>query len=96
MSENFEADTVNYREEILRLVAEGKIKHTTKFVEKASNETLGKNLQGLYREAVGRNQREDYQHAHQTALRTFNVLGACRRRRGFEGRAGEHEIFKRT
>ena len=30
MSENFEADTVNYREEILRLVAEGKIKHTSK------------------------------------------------------------------
>ena len=36
-----EAD-VNYREEILRLVAEGKIKHTTKYVEKASDETLKK------------------------------------------------------
>ena len=33
---------VNYRKEILRLVAEGKIKHTTKFVEKASDETLEK------------------------------------------------------
>ena len=33
---------VNYREEILRLVAEGKIKHTTKYVEKASDETLEK------------------------------------------------------
>ena len=32
---------VNYRE-ILRLVAEGKIKHTTKYVEKASDETLEK------------------------------------------------------
>ena len=40
MSEE-EAD-VNYREEILRLVSEGKIKHTTKYVEKASNETLEK------------------------------------------------------
>ena len=46
MSENFEADTVNYREEILRLVAEGKIKHTTKFVEKASDETLEKMYKG--------------------------------------------------
>ena len=56
MSENVEADTVNYREEILRLVAEGKIKHTTKFVEKASDETLiGKNLQELSHQAVGRN-----------------------------------------
>ena len=46
MSKNFEADTVNYREEILRLVAEGKIKHTTKFVEKASDETLEKIYKG--------------------------------------------------
>ena len=33
---------MNYREEILRLVAKGKIKHTTKYVEKASDETLEK------------------------------------------------------
>ena len=46
MSEHFDADTVNYREEILRLVAEGKIKHTTKFVEKASDETLEKIYKG--------------------------------------------------
>ena len=37
-----ETNEVNYREKILRLVAEGKIKHTTKYVEKASNETLEK------------------------------------------------------
>ena len=37
-----ETNEVNYREEILRLVAEGKIKHTTKYVEKASDETLEK------------------------------------------------------
>ena len=35
-------EVVNYREEILRLVSEGKIKHTTKYVEKASHETLEK------------------------------------------------------
>ena len=33
---------VNYREEMLRLVAEGKIKPTTRYVEKASDETLEK------------------------------------------------------
>ena len=33
---------INYREEILRLISEGKIKHTTKYVEKASDETLEK------------------------------------------------------
>ena len=41
MSEE-EGETVNYREEVLRLVAEGKIKHTTKYVEKASDETVEK------------------------------------------------------
>ena len=37
-----EEETVNYREEVLRLVAQGKIKQTTKYVEKASDETLEK------------------------------------------------------
>ena len=46
MSKSFETDTVNYREEILRLIAEGKIKHTTKYVEKASDETLEKIYKG--------------------------------------------------
>ena len=41
MSEE-EGETVNYREEVLRLVAEGKIKHTTKHIEKASDETVEK------------------------------------------------------
>ena len=42
MLEDGEEETVNYREEILRLVAEGKIKRTTKYVETASDETLEK------------------------------------------------------
>ena len=41
MSEE-EGETVSYREEVLRLVAEGKIKHTTKYVERASDETVEK------------------------------------------------------
>ena len=35
-----EEEPVDYREEVLRLIAEGKIKHTTKYVEKTSDETL--------------------------------------------------------
>ena len=42
MSEERETQEVNYREEVLRFVTEGKIKQTTKYVEKASDETLEK------------------------------------------------------
>ena len=37
-----EEQDVNYRDEVLRLVAEGKIRHTTKYVGKASDETVEK------------------------------------------------------
>ena len=37
-----EGETVNYRKEVLRLAAKGKIKHTAKSVEKACNETVEK------------------------------------------------------
>ena len=33
---------MNYREEMLRLIAEGKIKHMTKYVERTSDDTLEK------------------------------------------------------
>ena len=42
MSEEEVETTINYREEIIRLVGEGKISHTNKFIEKASDETLEK------------------------------------------------------
>ena len=37
-----EEQDVNYRDEVLRLVAEGKVRHTTKYAEKASDETVEK------------------------------------------------------
>ena len=37
-----EEQDVNYRDEVLRLVTEGKIRHTTMYVEKASDETVEK------------------------------------------------------
>ena len=59
-----EEQEVNYREEVLRLVAEGKIKHTAKYVEKASDEAVEKTLQKLVNETTGRNQRPHRRHAH--------------------------------
>ena len=37
-----EKDFFNYRDEVLRLVVEGKIRYTKKYVEKASDETVEK------------------------------------------------------
>ena len=37
-----EVEDVNYQDKVLRLVAEGKIRHTTKYVKKASDETVEK------------------------------------------------------
>ena len=37
-----EDETTSYKEEFLRLVAEKKIKHTAKYIEKATDETLKK------------------------------------------------------
>ena len=44
-----EEPIVNYREEILRLVSEGKIKHTAKYVEKQSDE-----MEKIYRNHIAR------------------------------------------
>ena len=37
-----EDEQTSYREELLRLVAEKKIKHTSKYIENATEETLKK------------------------------------------------------
>ena len=37
-----EEETTSYKEELLRLVAEKTIKHTAKYIENATNETLKK------------------------------------------------------
>ena len=41
MSDDYQ-ETANYREEVLKLINEGRIKHTVKWAENASDETLGK------------------------------------------------------
>ena len=84
MSEE-EVGTVNYRDEVLRLVTEGKIRYTAKYVEKSSDEKVGR----IYRDylsgrKLGGNQRPQYKHTHQTAFRTDDDLGTRRRRCGLE------------
>ena len=41
MSDDYQ-ETANYREEVLKLINEGRIKHTVKWAENASDETLEK------------------------------------------------------
>ena len=40
--ENYQEKTVNYRKEVLELIYNGRIKHTVKWAEKASDEKLEK------------------------------------------------------
>ena len=88
-----EAD-VNYREEILRLVAEGKIKHTTKYVEKASDEKLEK----IYKSYVAKQLDETNEQITNTLItqlyiRTFNVFGISGTKRGIKRRFRKRRTF---
>ena len=65
-----EVETVNYREEVLRLVAEGKIKQTTKYVEKASDETLEK----IYKNYLTKQLDETNEHIADTLIKQLSEL----------------------
>ena len=69
MSEE-EVETVNYREEVLRLVAEGKIKHTTKHVEKASDETV----EIIYKNYLAKQLDETNDHIADTLIKQLSEL----------------------
>ena len=95
MSEDFEADTVNYREEILRLVAKGKIKHTTKYVEKASDETLEK----IYKGYVAKQLDETNEQITNTLIKQLSELltslGLVEDGKDLESDLGNSELLKR-
>ena len=65
-----EEQEVNYREEVLRLVAEGKIKHTTKHVEKASDEAVEK----IYKNCLTKQLDETNDHIPDTLIRQLSEL----------------------
>ena len=70
MSKEEEEETVNYREEVLRLVAEGKIKHTAKYVEKASDETVEK----IYKSYLTKQLDETNDHIADTLMKQLSEL----------------------
>ena len=72
MSEEEVEKTVKYREEVLRLVAEGKIKQTNKFVEKASDETLEK----IYKNYLAKQLDETNEHIADTLIKQLSELMA--------------------
>ena len=51
-------ESVNYREEVLKLVAEGKIRHTAKYVEKSPDEKVER----IYRDYIAKNLEETNDH----------------------------------
>ena len=69
MSEE-EGEAVNYRKEVLRLVAERKIKHTTKYVEKASDETVEK----IYKNYPTKQLDETNDHIADTLIKQLSEL----------------------
>ena len=95
MSKSFETDTVNYREEILRLIAEGKIKHTTKYVEKASDETLEK----IYRGYIAKQLDETNEQITSTLISQLSErltsLELVKDGEDLKGELEGNEIFKR-
>ena len=69
MSEE-ETETVNYREEVLKLVAEGKIKQTNKYIEKASDKTLEK----IYKSYLAKQLDKTNEHITDTLVKQFSEL----------------------
>ena len=65
-----ETQEVNYREEVLRLVAEGKIKQTSKSIEKASDETLEK----IYKIYLAKQLDETNEHIADTLIKQLSEL----------------------
>ena len=70
MSEEQETTTINYREEVVRLVNEGKIKHTAKYVEKATDETLEK----IYKNYLAKQLDETNEHVADTLIKQLSEL----------------------
>ena len=65
-----EEPIVNYREEILRLVSESKIKHTTKYIEKQSDESLEK----IYRNYIAKQLDETNEQIARTLIDQISEL----------------------
>ena len=95
MSEEEVETTVNYREEVLRLVGEGNIRHTNKFVEKASDETLEK----IYKNYLAKQLDETNEHVTDTLIKQLSELMTSLELiddgESLKKDLGDNELFKR-
>ena len=90
-----EEETVNYREEVLKLVDEGKIRHTSKYVGKASDETLEK----IYKNYLSKQLDETNEHVTDALISqisglmtTLDLIDDCG---SLEKDLGDIKLFKR-
>ena len=90
-----ENQTVNYREEVLRLVIEGKIKRPTKYVEKASDETLEK----IYKNYIVKQLEETNEQITNTLIKQLSdlmtSLELIEDGEELESDLGNNKLFKR-
>ena len=90
-----EEPIVNYREEILQLVSEGKIKHTTKYVEKQSDESLEK----IYRNYIAKQLDETNEQITNTLVEQVSELlasmGVVEEKEELKDDLKGNELFKR-
>ena len=63
-------ETVNYREEVLRLVAERNIRHTAKYVEKSPDEKVEK----IYGDYIAKNMEETNDHITNALIKQLSEL----------------------
>ena len=89
-------NAINYREEILRLVAEGKIKHTTKYVEKASDETLEKIYQGYISKQLDQTNEQIANTLIEQLSELLTSLEMVENGKDLESDLGNNELFKRN
>ena len=96
MSEE-EKTTVNYREEVLRLAGERKVRHTNKYVEKASDETIEK----IYKDYLAKQLDETNEHVADTLIKQLSELMTSLELvnvddgESFKKDLGNNELFKR-
>ena len=90
-----EEELINYREEVLRLVEEGKVKHTKKYIEKQSDESLEK----IYKNYIARQLDETNEEITNTLIgQLFEVLASLEmmeEKEELKDDLKSNELFKR-
>ena len=95
METNEQEEPVNYREEILRLISEVKITHTTKYVEKASDETL----ETIYKSYITKQLDETNEQSTKTLIdqlsELLSSLEMVEKKEELKDDLRDNELFKR-